>query len=329
MSKKGLKVLKYILAAGLAALLVYLALRKMDWHIFLNALYDTKWLWVAASLAFALAALVFRPERWRLLMIPINSEIKRKDLWDACNIGNLLSVVLPWVSFLIRCGAVTDKKTPYDKTVGTILMERAWDMMMVFILIVLAIVLNTGEIANWFIDNIALKIAGRWKIAPILVGAVGVLALAIYVIFKLKDRSKLAGKLAGWIAGIFDGFKTFAQTPRKIPFVLLSASIWVSYFMMCFCVFKAVPSLSHLGISDALFISVVGNLSSLLPVPGGFGAYHYFVATALSALYGVSWEIGILFASLTHETRSLMLVALGAISLISSQKRIKIEDSRE
>lgn len=324
MSKKILNVLKYILAAALAAVLVYLALREVDWQIFVDALYDTKWLWVAGSLAFALMALLLRSERWRLLMLPINKDIRRKDLWDACNIGNLLSVVVPWVSFLVRCGAVTNKKTPYDKTVGTILMERAWDMLMVFILIILAIVLNSGEIANWFIDNIAMKIAGRWKVIPILLGAVLLLALAIYVIFRYRDRNAVAGKLAGWISGIFDGFKTFAQTPSKVPFVLLSAGIWVSYFMMCFCVFKAVPALNHLGISDALFISVVGNLSSLLPVPGGFGAYHYFVASALSALYGASWEIGILFATLTHETRSLMLVALGALSLISSQKKIKL-----
>lgn len=324
MSKKILNVLKYILAAALAAVLVYLALREVDWQIFVDALYDTKWLWVAGSLTFALMALLLRSERWRLLMLPINKDIRRKDLWDACNIGNLLSVVVPWVSFLVRCGAVTNKKTPYDKTVGTILMERAWDMLMVFILIILAIVLNSGEIANWFIDNIAMKIAGRWKVIPILLGAVLLLALAIYVIFRYRERNAVAGKLAGWISGIFDGFKTFAQTPSKVPFVLLSAGIWVSYFMMCFCVFKAVPALNHLGISDALFISVVGNLSSLLPVPGGFGAYHYFVASALSALYGASWEIGILFATLTHETRSLMLVALGALSLISSQKKIKL-----
>ena len=324
MSKKILNVLKYILAAALAAVLVYLALREVDWQIFVDALYDTKWLWVAGSLAFALMALLLRSERWRLLMLPINKDIRRKDLWDACNIGNLLSVVVPWVSFLVRCGAVTNKKTPYDKTVGTILMERAWDMLMVFILIILAIILNSGEIANWFIDNIAMKIAGRWKVIPILLGAVLLLALAIYVIFRYRERNAVAGKLAGWISGIFDGFKTFAQTPSKVPFVLLSAGIWVSYFMMCFCVFKAVPTLNHLGISDALFISVVGNLSSLLPVPGGFGAYHYFVASALSALYGASWEIGILFATLTHETRSLMLVALGALSLISSQKKIKL-----
>lgn len=324
MSKKILNVLKYILATALAAVLVYLALREVDWQIFVDALYDTKWLWVAGSLAFALMALLLRSERWRLLMLPINKDIRRKDLWDACNIGNLLSVVVPWVSFLVRCGAVTNKKTPYDKTVGTILMERAWDMLMVFILIILAIVLNTGEIAHWFIDNIAVKIAGRWKIIPILLGAVLLLALAIYVIFRYRERNAVAGRLAGWISGIFDGFKTFTQTPSKVPFVLFSAGIWVSYFMMCFCVFKAVPALNHLGISDALFISVVGNLSSLLPVPGGFGAYHYFVASALSALYGASWEIGILFATLTHETRSLMLVALGALSLISSQKKIKL-----
>lgn len=50
---------------------------------------------------------------------------------------------------------------------------------------------------------------------------------------------------------------------------------------------RAVSRLSELGTSDALFLMLVGSLSSLVPVPGGFGAFHYIVATALASVYGI------------------------------------------
>ncbi len=327
MSKKGLNVLKYFLAGLLTAVLVYLALREVDWEVFKSAFKDTSWGWVTGSLAFAFLALVLRVERWRALMLPINNDIQRRTLWDACNVGNLFSLVIPWMSFLVRCGVVSDKKCPYDKTVGTIIMERAWDMLMVAILIILAIILKSAEITRWFIENIAMKVAGRFSLSltGVLVAVIAAVVILLLLCFKFRDRNVVAGKIASWTEGTVEGFKTFGKAEHKGLFFLYTIGIWISYVMMCLCIFKAIPLLSGLDFTDALFISVVGNLSSLLPVPGGFGAYHYAVAVALSSLYGVEWEIGILFATLTHETRALMLVALGAVSMISSQKRIKLQ----
>lgn len=323
MKKKLLNILKYVLAFALTGFLVYLALRGMDWKIFVEGLKDTKWIYVILSLGFALLALILRSERWHDLMVPVNPEIRRIDLWNACSIGNLVSVGVPWISFLVRCGAVTDKRTPYDKTLGTFIMERAWDMLMVFVLTIFAIALNTGDIARWFIDNIAMKFAGRLNITLIGIAAALVAGVTLFIIavFKMKHKSAIAARIADWLTGIWEGLKSFGQMKHKIRFIFYTAGIWISYVMMSFCVFKAIPVLHHLNFADALFVSIVGNLSSLLPVPGGFGAYHYFVALALSSLYGATWETGILFATLTHETRSLMLVALGAISMMSAQKR--------
>lgn len=323
MSDKIKNVLKYSLAGALTVLLVYLALKDVDWEVFMSAFGQTRWGFVALSLICALMALIFRVERWHDLMLPVNRDIRRIDLWDSCNIGNLVSVAVPWVSIFVRCGIVTDKKTPYDKTLGTILMERAWDCLMVLLFCILAIFLNTGNIAEWFYENIAKVLAGRLNVNLGLVFAALLLLAALFIFgcFKLRSKLALADKFAGWLEGIFSGFKSFKNVQHKPRFILYSVLLWTSYMLMCLCIFRALPMLSHLGLTDALFLFTVGNLSSLLPVPGGFGAYHYFVALALSGLYDVSWEIGILFATLIHETRSLMLVALGVVSLIFSQKR--------
>lgn len=326
MSKKTLNVLKYVFAACLTAFLIYLALKEISWDIFIDAFQETRWSYVLLSLACAFLALVARNERWRLIMVPINPQVSRKTLWDASNIGNLVSLGVPWVSFFVRCGAATDKKTPYDKTIGSIFMEKTWDMVMVVVLVVLAVALNSSDIASWLLENVAKKIAGKFTTGLILILLALIVAGIgfIYLTNKLKDKYPIFKQIADWIDGILEGFKAFGKIHHKTEFILLTIFIWLAYIMMCFWIFKAIPILSSLNFTDALFISAVGNLSAILPVPGGFGAYHYFVAIALSSLYGSSWEIGILFATLTHETRSLMLVVLGAISMITSQKRIKL-----
>ncbi len=326
MSKRVLNILKYVFATCLAIVLIYLAFRGIDWSVFMEGLYETKWIFVVFSLGFAILALVIRNERWRLILKPINPQIKRIAMWDASNIGNLVSLGVPWISFLVRCGAISDKKTPYEKVVGTIIMEKAWDMLIVLSLMVITIIIKSDEIAQWFVENIAKRIAGRISTNIIVIGIILLVAVTAFIVvtYIFKNRHPAFKKMAEWIDGTLEGFKSLGKVKYKTPFILYTIIVWLSYAMMCYSIFKAIPSLEHLDITDALFISTVGNLSSLLPAPGGFGAYHYFVALALSHLYGTSWEIGILFATLTHETRSLMLAVLGAISLIRSQKRIKL-----
>ncbi len=83
---------------------------------------------------------------------------------------------------------------------------------------------------------------------------------------------------------------------------------------MYYFILKAVPTLNGLSIFDALLLSVVGNLASVIPVPGGIGAYHYLIALCLSSIYGIEWSIGILFATLQHELHALILIVFGVIS---------------
>ena len=101
---------------------------------------------------------------------------------------------------------------------------------------------------------------------------------------------------------------------RKGLFLLYTFGIWLMYLLMCFCILKALPELSHLGLEDALFFTAVGNIAAVIPLPGGIGAYHYLVALSVSSLYGGSWETGLLFATLQHELHSVLLLVLGVFS---------------
>ena len=52
----------------------------------------------------------------------------------------------------------------------------------------------------------------------------------------------------------------------------------------------------------------------VVPVQGGFGAFHIITAMGLG-LFGISREDGLVFATIGHESQTLMIIALGAISM--------------
>ena len=104
-------------------------------------------------------------------------------------------------------------------------------------------------------------------------------------------------------------------------FLLYTALIWLMYFLMSYMSLRAVPLLDELSGTDALFLMLAGSLGWVVPVPGGFGAFHYIVALALSTVYNLPFELGIIFATISHESQSLMMAVTGLSSYAAETLR--------
>ncbi len=110
---------------------------------------------------------------------------------------------------------------------------------------------------------------------------------------------------------------------HKWLFVLYTVLIWTMYVLMSWSGLKALPPLAGLGISDALFISAVGNVASVIPVPGGIGAFHYLVKATLMSLFGATENMGLVYAVFCHESHAIIIIILGIISYIRLTLRKK------
>ena len=308
-------ILKYILSLALAVLLVWFAVRSVDWKAFLEGLGVTRWGYVIPFLAASVAALVLRTTRWRDLLRSAGHDVGWLRVWDSHNVGNLANVALPGSGEFIRCGYVVGKKG-YGDAFGTAMMERAWDLAAVVVLIVLALFLDRDKFRPFFVDQIWTPLSGRLNFSLWWLVGLGalLLAAAVWATFRFRSRNRFCGKIADAVASVGRGFVSFGKLPRKGLFLLYTAGIWVMYLLMCYSILKAVPALSGLGLEDALFFTAVGNIASVIPVPGGIGAYHYLVALSVSTLYGGTWETGLLFATLQHELHAALVVLLGIVS---------------
>jgi len=150
MPKKLWNVIKYLLSLALAAVLVYFACRGIDWRKFLEGLRETRWVWMALFFVASYLSIVFRAQRWKQLLKPLDSGIKYGKVWDAGNVGNLCSIAIPGSGEFVRCGMVTTKSATYEKVFGTMVMERAWDVFAVVLMFVLSLLFSWGHFGGLF-----------------------------------------------------------------------------------------------------------------------------------------------------------------------------------
>ena len=318
MAKKAANILKYTLSTALAVVLVWFAVLGVHWKAIWEGVQQTRWVWVALYFVAAILALVFREERWIALMRPLDPSLRRLGVWDAINVGNLVNVVLPGAGEFVRCGYVSSKRMSYDKAFGTIACERLSDVVAILFLFVLAIVLKSESFGPFFTENIWAPMSARLggSLVWIAAGVVALVAGLVWAIRHFRDRVPFFARISNALKGLGTGFASIAKMERKWPFLLSTVGIWAMYVMMMCCTIRALPMLDALSLTDALFLSAIGNFASVIPVPGGIGAYHYLMALSMQSLYGASWETGILLATLGHEAHAILIIIIGVISYV-------------
>ncbi len=319
MNNKANKAIKYSLSFILAAVLLYFAFKSVDWAAFLSDIKQTRWGYVALFFAASILALVFREERWRILLRQFDPDIRRISVWNAINISNVANIVLPGVGEFLRCGYVSTHKMSTDKALGTIVCERVCDVLAIIVIFIIALASGWSFFGDFFSNQLMAPLKEKmsfslWWIALLVIAIlVGYFVLTI----KFEHKNKFFKTNAQLIRNLGIGIASIAHIKNKFLFLATTIGIWVMYLFMSWFMLLALPELSHLGLIDALFISGVGNIASVIPVPGGIGAYHYLVALCIQTLYGTAWETGIVYATLSHELHALLIIMLGIISYFS------------
>jgi len=324
---KTSKVIKYTISLAVAALLMYFSFREVDWKTFATDLKQCRWEFILLAMAASIAAFYFRSQRWKCLLRPIDPTIDSLTTFNCVNIGYLANFAFPRIGEFVRCGFINSRSAArhrddpentatFDKTLGTVLMSRSWDVAVVFILFGILIVARWAMFGDFFINKMWTPLTQKmsFSIWWLIASAAAVVILA--VILLLKTDNIIIRKVRGFVKGTAKGFVSWWAMPRKWQFFVWTLLLWGMYWLMSMSIIWSMPVLDGLGVVDALFVSVVGSFAWMVPVPGGFGAYHYMVALALSSVYALSWDSGIMCATLNHETQAITMIACGLVSYL-------------
>ena len=282
------KALKYLAFLALAGVLLHFSFKGVKWSDFIYGLQSCRWGWIIASMAIGILGFLARALRWRLLLRSINKDITVREAFDGINIGYITNFIFPRVGEVARCGVIANtKKISFERTLGSVVIERSLDMACLLLWMALLLVFKWGEFGTFIQEEITRPLFG--KMSSLLWPAV------------IAGGLLLIAAAAVWF---------FRHTISRFL-------IWLTYWLTSLTTIYAFPQVGHLGASDALFLMIVGGFGWVVPVQGGLGAYHFIVSLALASVYGISQTTGVVFATISHEAQALVMILCGAASLIS------------
>ena len=319
------KALKYLASAAFAVLLLWFSFRDVEWAGFMQVLKACRWEFVALSMAAGSFAFWLRGVRWRQLLLPIDDSISRITTFNGINIGNVSNFIFPRIGEFVRCGVITRRSAPadpshpdhrkasYDKVLGTVVLERGWELLVMLLLLVVVVVGGFDRFGSFFVEQIWTPMSSRldfsiwWIVAVLCLAAVA----GVWALWRYRDSNGFCSKVWGIFRGLGQGFSSCLRMEKKWMFFAYTAFIWVMYWLMAASTMWAAPFLDGLDLIDALFLSLVGGLGFAVPVPGGIGAFHFIISLALSAVYGIPMETGIIYATISHTSQAITQIFFG------------------
>ena len=329
MDSKVKKILKYVLSSTLAGGLIAYSCSKVDWDSLGKAVGSCHWGFILLAMLAGVVAMFFRALRWRLTIKPIAPSVTRMTSFHGVNIGNLSNMAVPYSGELVRCGVITSGTgAPYDQVLGTVALDRVWDLVSMFATLLLVMLLGGGRfgefVSGWVKESFN---ASFLLIIALLLVAGGVFVAAVALLRKHDSAlGRICAKIYEVMRGMLQGFGSCIRMKGKWLFVFYTIIIWSMYWLQSVCTINALQGVfSGLGLVDALCLTLIGSLASVLPAPGSFGTFHAIIQFALSSVYfqGImaldkvaADSYGMTYAIMAHETQAIVFILLGVFSLI-------------
>jgi uncharacterized membrane protein YbhN (UPF0104 family) len=308
--------LKTLLFASIGVSLLYFAFKGVDLKAVGKEMGSAKLEWIGLSMLVGLGAVVSRGMRWKLVL---DSMGYRSTSWRtsyAIGIGYLINMVFPRAGEVARATALRrSDKIPVDVLLGTIIVERLIDLIIVSILLGLTLILTYPELQKLLASTQGSQPAANEGGIPWIWITLALIMLATWFLRKRFFESAPGQRVQSFLRGLSQGFTSIVRLDNPWAYLGHTAFIWASYFVMIYVCFFAMPATENIEVDQSLFVMMAASMGIVVPVPGGVGAYHYLVAKALEVL-AVPYPEGLAFATLVHASQTIMLMSTGVIGFI-------------
>jgi uncharacterized protein (TIRG00374 family) len=322
MWKKIFNVGKYVFFLGLGVFIFWLIYRKFDFIEIIDAFKEVNYFWIIASLVFSVLSLISRAIRWNLLIDSIGYKPRFINVYLSCNILYLVNLFIPRAGEVVRCSVVSSTdKVPFAKLVGTMIVERLADFVMLAFLAIIIFLLNIPTIKLFFDAHpeMTSKIMSFATTQNIILAILFIVLLLVGLIFFIKKRKRLKAttekkKESLWTK-LLEGIYSISKLKNKWLFIGHTLFIFLMWLAMLYVVFLAYEPTAHLSVRVGMVTFLMGGLAMLAPIQGGIGPWHFMVYQTL-IIYGIPQKEGQIFAFIAHTTTNLVYIIFGAIALV-------------
>ncbi|MFS8083551.1 MAG: lysylphosphatidylglycerol synthase transmembrane domain-containing protein [Ginsengibacter sp.] len=331
MKKKIISIVRNLIFLGIGIFLVYWQLGKMSdaqEEQFKESLLNAKYIYIIPVIVMALLSHLSRAIRWRILMEPMGYKPKVSNTFYAILCGYFANNFVPRAGEVLRCTLLSKyENIPVTKLIGTVLLERVFDFITYFFIILITFLIQVKTVSN-FVNEKFTFVSGNnqthWlKFAIILLVFFGVY-LGIKFVFKKFNQKPFIQKLISYWAGLKEGFTSIMHLKKRKLFLAHTIFMWSMYLLQIYIGFQALSQTAHLGIGAAFSVLTLSTLAMIVS-PGGIGAFPVAVQQVL-LIYSIE-NISFGWLMWAVSTGIILIAGLISFGLIIYQNKKKNEEN--
>lgn len=300
--------LKNLLPIFIGVFCIYYSFKDISFSEFKEYFTKINYLWVFVGISLGALSHISRSYRWKFLIEPLGYKLGFINSVLTVFSAYLINYTVPRAGDIAR-GTMISKyeNIPFEKAIGTIVAERAVDVMSILIIIVIGLIIEFDKISNKLIGFVE-----KSDFSTVLLSLLIVLIVTATVYFVIK-RFKFYKKIKSFLSGLIDGITIIFKMKNRNQFIFHSIFIWLMYVLMFYFTSKAFVDLNQVTFFQ-LTISFTLAALSIMFSNGGIGIYPLAVEESLG-WYGVQSATGLAFGWVMWLSQTLMVVIFGGLSL--------------
>lgn len=308
MSKKLKSYIKILLPISIGIFCIFFSFRNISFTDFTKYFYEINYLWVFVGIFLGALSHISRSYRWKYLIEPLGYKLDFINSVLAVFSAYLINYTIPRAGDIARATMISKyEKIPLDKTLGTIVAERAVDVICILTIIATGLIFEFNRISEKLISLIE-----NTEISVVII-YVGVIILILFVSNRVLRKSKYYKSILNFFSGIIEGLTIIFKMEKRVPFILHSIFIWLMYILMFWATSMAFFELHEVAFYQFMISFTLAAISIMLS-NGGIGIYPLAVEESLG-WYGVESTTGLAFGWVSWLSQTMMVIIFGGLSL--------------
>ncbi len=325
-------IVKVILFLGLGIFFIWLSVRNLSNEDIETIFSSMKlvnnpkgWMFITLSVFAIIGADTVRAFRARQMLVTNGYKPRISMTFYSVMVCYLANLAVPRLGEILRCTFLQRyENIPFQKSLGTVILERTIDLVCWLLLFFIAFSMNTTLLSQivvnqqtgitlqeWF-QSKGLSLIGNHSLL-ILVCIAGFLLFLFLVTKKYWQKNKFMIKVVNFLKEMWNSFISIKDMKHLWLFVFWTVAMWVLYFFGTYFFFFSLPYLHHVGPTAAFTVLVFGTIAFMIS-QGGLGSYPLITA-GITILYGISYPQGLAAGWIGWLLQTIVSLVIGLITL--------------
>ncbi len=295
-------------------------------HVF-ESFSRANYFWFVIAILINISSALVRAVRWQQLIRPMGYNPKFIPTFLAVMSGYLANLAVPRLGEILRCGLISkSQKIPFEKAVGTVVVERTVDTILFVLIFLLGLLFEFNYIKDYLLSNFSNVISLEKLQSLFIIGALSLVFVFLIVFFLRKkiQKTKIYNKIKAVFLGFLEGIKSILKLKNPLLFIFNSLLIWFIWILGTYVIFLCFPETMHLSFKVAFIATILGAIGPIV-TPGGIGLFPAIIAEAL-LMYGIIRPVGYAAGWLLWIVSQIGVILMGLIGFIYFSKTKKKDE---